>query len=102
MLIWVHEKPHINFNPWRSVVSLTCNELDGSINAGHMELMINVLGLGACLMGFGTLAFDMSPELKKRVGIQDGESVILMMVFGHPRVKYLRTVNRKKVRCEII
>jgi nitroreductase len=67
-----------------------------------MELMINVLGLGACLMGFGTLAFDMSPELKKRVGIQDGESVILMMVFGHPRVKYLRTVNRKKVRCEII
>ena len=84
------------------VVSRTCNEVDGCFNAGHLELMINALGLGACLMGFGTFAFDMSPELKKRVGIQEGESVILMMVFGHPRVKYLRTVNRKKVRYEKI
>jgi hypothetical protein len=25
-----------------------------------------------------------------------------MMVFGHPRVKYLRTVNRRKVRYEKI
>ena len=84
------------------VVSHTWNGLDGCFNAGHLELMINALGLGGCMMGFGTLAFDMSPELKKRVGIQEGESVILMMVFGHPRVKYLRTVNRKKVRYEKI
>jgi nitroreductase/NAD-dependent dihydropyrimidine dehydrogenase PreA subunit len=84
------------------VVSRTCNEMDGCFNAGHLELMINALGLGACMMGFGTFAFDVSPELKQRVGIQKGESVILMMVFGHPKVKYLRTVNRKKVRYEKI
>jgi nitroreductase/NAD-dependent dihydropyrimidine dehydrogenase PreA subunit len=84
------------------VVSRTCNEVDGCFNAGHLELMINALGLGACLMGFGTFAFDQSPELKQRVGIQQGESVIFMMVFGHPKVKYLRTVNRKKVRYEKI
>jgi nitroreductase len=84
------------------VVSRTCNEVDGCFNAGHLELMINALGLGACLMGFGTFAFDRSPELKKRVGIKEGESVIFMMVFGHPKVKYLRTVNRKKVRYEKI
>lgn len=84
------------------VVSRTCNEVDGCFNAGHLELMINALGLGACLMGFGTFAFDQSPELKQRVGIQEGESVIFMMVFGHPKVKYLRTVNRKKVRYEKI
>jgi len=63
-----------------------------------MELMVNALGLGACMMGFGTLAFDISQELRERVGIQEGEAVIIMMVFGHPKVKYLRTVNRKKVR----
>jgi nitroreductase/NAD-dependent dihydropyrimidine dehydrogenase PreA subunit len=80
------------------VVSRTCNEVDGCFNAGHLELMINALGLGACLMGFGTFAFDMSAELKQRVGIAEGESVIFMMVFGHPKVQYLRTVNRKKVR----
>jgi len=80
------------------VVSRTGNELDGCFNIGHMELMVNALGLGACMMGFGTFAFDMSQELKERVGIQEGESVIMMMVFGHPRVTYLRTVNRKKVR----
>jgi nitroreductase/NAD-dependent dihydropyrimidine dehydrogenase PreA subunit len=84
------------------VVSRTCNEIDGCFNAGHLELMINALGLGACLMGFGTFAFDRSPELKKRVGIKEGESVIFMMVFGHPKVKYLRTVNRKKVKYEKI
>lgn len=84
------------------VVSRTCNEVDGCFNAGHLELMINALGLGACMMGFGTFAFDQSPELKQRVGIQEGESVIFMMVFGHPKVKYLRTVNRKKVRYEKI
>ena len=84
------------------VVSRTCNEVDGCFNAGHLELMINALDLGACLMGFGTFAFDQSPELKQRVGIQEGESVIFMMVFGHPKVKYLRTVNRKKVRYEKI
>jgi nitroreductase len=84
------------------VVSRTCNEVDGCFNAGHLELMINALGLGACLMGFGTFAFDMSLELKQRVGIQEGEAVIFMMVFGHPRVQYLRTVNRKKVRYEKI
>jgi len=82
------------------IVSRTCNEVDGCFNAGHLELMTNALGLGACLMGFGTFAFDVSAELKQRVGIRDGESVIFMMVFGHPRVKYLRTVNRKKVRYE--
>lgn len=84
------------------IVSRSCNELDGCFNAGHLELMINALGLGACLMGFGTYAFAVSPELQKRVGIQEGESVILMMVFGHPKVKYLRTVSRKKVKYEKI
>ncbi|HOG12537.1 MAG: nitroreductase family protein [Smithellaceae bacterium] len=84
------------------IVSRTCNEVDGCFNAGHLELMINALGLGACLMGFGTFAFDRSPELRQKVGIQEGESVIFMMVFGHPKVKYLRTVNRRKVRYEKI
>lgn len=84
------------------IVSRTCNELDGCFNAGHLELMINSLGLGACLMGFGTFAFAVSPELRQRVGIREGESVILMMVFGHPGVKYLRTVGRKPVRYEKI
>lgn len=84
------------------IVSRTCNEVDGCFNTGHLELMINALGLGACLMGFGTFVFAMSPELKQRVGIQEGESVIFMMVFGHPNVKYLRTVSRKKVKYEKI
>ncbi|MDD4240569.1 MAG: nitroreductase family protein [Smithellaceae bacterium] len=84
------------------IVSRTGNEVDGCFNAGHLELMINALGLGACMMGFGTMAFAMSPELRLRVGLAEGEAVIFMMVFGHPKVKYLRTVNRKKARLEKI
>ncbi len=84
------------------VVSRTGNEVDGCLNAGHLELMANALGLGVCMMGFGTFAFAVSPELRERVGLQAGESVIFMMVFGHPSVKYLRTVNRKKVHAAVI
>ncbi|MCK9274890.1 MAG: nitroreductase family protein [Syntrophales bacterium] len=84
------------------VVSRKCDELNGAFNIGHMELMVNALGLGACLTGFATLAFDVSQELKDRIGIKEGEAVTIMMVFGHPRVKYLRTVNRKRARYEII
>ncbi len=84
------------------VVSRTCNEVDGCFNIGHLELMIKALGLGACLMGFGTFAFAMSEELKEIIGLKEGESVIFSLVFGHPQVKYLRTVNRKKVRYEKI
>jgi nitroreductase/NAD-dependent dihydropyrimidine dehydrogenase PreA subunit len=84
------------------IVSRTCNEVDGCFNAGHLEMMINALGLSACLMGFGTFAFAVSPGLRQRVGIREGESVIFMMVFGHPSVKYLRTVNRKQARWEKI
>jgi len=80
------------------VVSRTCNEVDGCFNIGHMDLMIDALGLGACCMGFGTFAFDQSPELRERIGLKEGESVIFMLVFGHPDVQYLRTVNRKKVK----
>ncbi len=84
------------------VVSRRGNELDGVFNIGHMELMVNALGLGACLMGFGTYAFDISSELRGKVGIEEGEAVIVMMVFGHPDVTYLRTVHRKKARYQII
>jgi len=84
------------------IVSRACNEVDGCFNIGHLELMINALGLGACLMGFGTFAFAMSEELKKIIGLKEGESVIFSLVFGHPKVEYLRTVNRKKVRYEKI
>ncbi len=84
------------------VVSRQGNEIDGCINAGHLELMINSLGLGACFMGFGTFAFAVSPELRARVGLAEGEAVIFMMVFGHPAVTYLRTVNRKAARFQTL
>jgi len=84
------------------VVSRACNEVDGCFNIGHLELMINALGLGACLMGFGTFAFAVSEELKRKIGLKEGEAVIFSLVFGHPKVKYLRTVNRKKARYEEI
>lgn len=81
------------------VISRKCDELNGAFNIGHMELMVNALGLGACMTGFATFAFDVSQELRDMVGIQEDEAVIIMMVFGHPKVTYLRTVHRKKVNC---
>lgn len=68
--------------------------LDAGLASANVELLAHALGLGACYIGFFTMAASLEPELYKRLGVQDGEAVVSTMAIGYPDVKYYRTVNR--------
>lgn len=68
--------------------------LDAGLASANMELMAHALGLGACYIGFFTMAAELEPELYRRLGIQEGEEVVSTLAIGYPAVQYRRTVNR--------
>lgn len=68
--------------------------LDAGLASANVELLAHALGLGACYIGFFTMAASLEPELYKRLGVQEGEAVVSTMAIGYPDVKYYRTVNR--------
>ena len=70
-------------------------KVDAGIMGAHMELMTQSQGLGACFIGFFCMAACVSPELRERLGLHDGEEVLACLAIGQPLRKYCRTVNRK-------
>ncbi len=65
------------------------------IAAAHMETMVYSLGLGMLYSGFIAAAVAASPELKERVCRKPGYEPYAVLVIGHPKVRYVRTVPRK-------
>ena len=68
--------------------------LDAGLAASNVELMAHALGLGACYIGFFTMAAAMEPRIFQRLGIRAGEEVVATLAIGYPNVRYVRTVNR--------
>ena len=66
------------------------------IAAAHMETMVYSLGLGMIYSGFTTRAIEQSEELQNYLGLKEGYKVWAVMAIGYPKVKYQRTVPRKK------
>lgn len=71
-------------------------KVNGGLAASRMELQANSLGLGACYIGFLERAAQSNSKIKELLGMKDDEEFILSFVLGYPKVKYERTVNRKK------
>ena len=72
--------------------------LDAGLASANVELMAHALGLGACFIGFFTMAAALEPELYRRLGVRDREEVVSVLALGYPDVTYYRTVNRKSAR----
>ncbi len=68
--------------------------LDAGLASANVELMAHALGLGACYVGFFTMAAAMEPELYRQLGLREGEEVVSTLALGYPNVRYRRTVNR--------
>ena len=66
------------------------------IAAAHMETMGYSLGLGMVYSGFTTRAIEHSAKLQEYLGLKEGYRVWAVMAIGYPKVKYQRTVPRKK------
>ena len=66
------------------------------IAAAHMETMVYSLGLGMIYSGFTTRAVGHSAGLQEYLELKEGYRVWAVLVIGYPKVKYQRTVPRKK------
>ena len=72
--------------------------LDAGLASANVELMAHALGLGACYVGFFTMAAALEPALYQRLGVRGQEEVVSVLAMGYPDVTYRRTVNRRPAR----
>lgn len=68
--------------------------LDAGLASANIEFMANALGLGACYIGFFSMAADINPEILEKLGVQQGEEIVSVLSLGYPDVTYHRTVGR--------
>lgn len=69
--------------------------LDGGLASSRVEMMAAAMGLGTCHIGFFTIASGHDTSLRADVGMAPAESLIDVMIIGHPAVRYQRTVVRR-------
>ena len=60
----------------------------------YFELLAQSAGLGTVWLGLLKRALEILPELKALLGLP-GDHVYYAMLFGHPAVRYARTVQRR-------
>jgi len=68
---------------------------DAAGAAAYTELMAASMGLGCLYSGYFTACAAMSPAIRERLGVGDGERVVRCLVLGYPDVSYPRTAPRK-------
>jgi nitroreductase/NAD-dependent dihydropyrimidine dehydrogenase PreA subunit len=70
-----------------------CAIEDVPIALSYFELLAQSAGLGTVWCGLIKLAFESVPELKSLVDLPQGHHYYAML-FGHPAIRYARTVQR--------
>ena len=73
----------------------TCGAEDAVLALTYFELLAQSAGLGTVWCGMLKMAVDSAPELREVLGVRPG-AYFYPMVFGHPAVRYARTVQRDK------
>ncbi|MGE4291788.1 MAG: nitroreductase family protein [Desulfovibrio sp.] len=69
-------------------------EADCLIALSYFELLASSAGLGALWCGLAKWAMGIVPEMRLALGIPEGHVLGYVMLFGHPDVRYQRTVQR--------
>ena len=75
-----------------------CKGEDAIIALSTFERVATAAGLGTTWCGFFKIILDIVPELKAEFGLAD-DCGYYAMLFGHPKVKYARTVQRDADAC---
>ncbi len=70
---------------------------DCVIAAQTVALAAMTLGLGSCYIGLFTIAANEHPPLGQALGLPPGHKVYSTLVLGYPKLRFLRTVDRKPV-----
>ena len=85
------------FNAPIVVIILAKDKTNGILAAQNMEFVAEAHGLGVLYSGFFTIAANVSHRIKKAIKIPKGKQVAMTLVIGYPNVKFLRSVQRKKL-----
>jgi len=78
------------------ILVVSPSEINGCLAAMSMELMAETLGLGTVYVGLFTAPANKNKKLRETLGIADEENITACLALGYPKVKYLRSVPRKK------
>ena len=73
------------------------SDADQMINATYAMLAGEALGLGSCMIGAVHPFLQFGPgakQLRELYGIQHTSKTGLVVIFGHPKKRYLRGINR--------
>ncbi len=68
---------------------------DSIIAAQTVVLSAMTLGLGTCYIGFLEFAWHNSEEVRKEVGLPDDHTIGSVLILGYPKLKFLRSVDRR-------
>lgn len=85
------------FNAPIAIVILAKDKTNGILAAQNMEFVAEANGLGVLFSGFFTMAANASHKIKKAIKVPKGKRVAATLVLGYPDVKFLRSVQRKKL-----
>lgn len=66
-----------------------------------MAFMAEACGLGVLFSGFFTTCVNMSPKLRKIMGVRKSPKAVTTLVIGYPAVKYHRTPHRKPLNLKV-
>lgn len=77
------------------IVIFSNDKVSASLAAENMTFMAEACGLGVLFSGFFTACVNMSPKIRKIMGVEKKPKAVTTLVIGHPAVKYYRTPHRK-------
>lgn len=85
------------FNAPIAIVILAKEKTNGILAAQNMEFVAEAHGLGVLYSGYFTMAVNASPKIKSEIKVPRGKSAAMTLVLGYPDIKFLRSVQRKKL-----
>lgn len=86
------------FNAPIVIVILASEKTNGILAAQNMEFMAEGYGLGVLFSGFFTSAANISFKIKRTLKVPKGKKVVATLVLGYPKVNFLRSVHREKLK----
>lgn len=77
----------------------TSTPKDDCVIAAHtVVLYAMTLGLETCYIGLLEISAAASPAIMEELCLPDGNKVYAVLIIGHPKYRFLRTVDRKPIK----
>lgn len=80
------------------IVIMAEDKTNGILAAQNMEFAAEANGLGVLFSGFFTMAANSSLKIRKALKMPKKKRAAMTLVLGYPRVKFLRSVQREKLK----